>query len=53
MKMRKAPALTVLSAALLGSSGLAIAHDAGDWIVRFGASNVAIEGYGLERLHVV
>ena len=37
---RKQLALAITAATLLGSTGLAFGHDAGDWIVRFGASNV-------------
>ncbi len=37
---RKQLAQAVLAATLLGSSGLAFGHEAGDWIVRFGASTV-------------
>jgi outer membrane protein len=41
MHMKNAPALTALALVLLGGSGPAFTHDAGDWIVRFGVSTVA------------
>jgi outer membrane protein len=37
---RKQLALAITAAALMGSSGLAFSHDAGDWIIRAGASVV-------------
>lgn len=41
MRTRKAPALITLALILLGANGWAFAYEAGDWIVRFGASNIA------------
>jgi outer membrane protein len=40
MKQKKLTVMTVLATAWLGGSGMALAHEAGDWIVRFGASNI-------------
>jgi len=39
--MNKKPLVATVAACLLGSSGLAFGHEAGDMIVRFGASTVA------------